>query len=149
MAIQGNEILLAGDFISFGGVNRGRIAAIDLTTGTATDWNPEADLSVKALALGRDGLYVGGSFTNIGGQSRPRIALIKYDSGQASSWDARFLTGQFVSAIAIGTNRVYVGGQFQNIGGQARAIPRGARRHHRGCYRLESAARRSNQRAVV
>jgi hypothetical protein len=120
MAIQGNEILLAGDFISFGGVNRGRLAAIDLSTGEATSWDPEADLSVKALALGRNGLYVGGSFTNIGGQTRPRIALVKYDSGQADSWDAKFLTGQFVSAIAVGTNRVYVGGQFQNIGGQAR-----------------------------
>lgn len=120
LAIQGNEILLAGDFISFGGVNRARLAAIDLTTGAPTAWDPGADLSVKALALGRDGLYVGGSFTNIGGQSRPRIALIKYDSGQADLWDAHLTAGQFVSAIAISTNTIYVGGQFSHLGGQDR-----------------------------
>ncbi|MEO8429061.1 MAG: hypothetical protein ABI651_18370, partial [Verrucomicrobiota bacterium] len=121
MAIQGNEILLAGDFISFGGVNRARIAAIDLSTGAPTAWDPGADLSVKALALGRDGLYVGGSFTNIGGQSRPRIALLKYDSGQADLWDAHVTAGQFVSAIAVGTNTIYVGGQFSHLGGQDRS----------------------------
>jgi Domain of unknown function (DUF5122) beta-propeller len=121
LAIQGNDILLAGDFISFGGVNRSRLAAIDLSTGAPTAWDPGADLSVKALALGRNGLYVGGSFTNIGGQTRPRIALLKYDTGQADSWDPQFLTGQYVSAIAVGTNTVYVGGQFSHLGGQDRS----------------------------
>jgi len=120
LAAQGTQMLLAGDFVSFGGAGRDRLAAIDLRTGGATDWNPGADLTVRALALGRNGLYVGGNFTNIGGLSRPRIALVKYDTGQADAWDAGFAQGQYVSAIAPGRGTVFVGGQFNQIGGQSR-----------------------------
>ncbi len=114
-------LLLGGDFVSIGGVNRGRIAAIDLTTGQATPWDPQADLTVRALALAGNGLYVAGSFTNIGGASHPRIARIRYDNGQADPWDAKFLQGQYVSTIAVGSSSVIVGGQFQKIGGADRS----------------------------
>jgi hypothetical protein len=113
-------LLLGGDFVSIGGVNRGRIAAIDLTTGQATPWDPQADLTVRALALGSSGIYVGGSFTNIGGAAHPRIALLRYDNGQADPWDAKFQNGQYVSAIAVGSSSIIVGGQFFKIGGQDR-----------------------------
>jgi hypothetical protein len=119
-AIQGNSLVLAGDFISFGGVTRQRLAAISLDTGAATDWNPGADLTVKALALGR-ALYVGGSFTNIGGASRPRLAEIDMVTGQATSWDPQFGGGQFVSAIAFSGRSVFVGGTFQKFGGKQRS----------------------------
>src|SRR5262249_52169194 len=88
--------LLGGDFVSIGGVNRGRIAAIDLATGAATPWDPQADLTVRTLAVGGNGVYVGGNFTNIGGASHPRVALVRYDNGRADPWDAQFQQGQFV-----------------------------------------------------
>jgi hypothetical protein len=121
LGVTPTSFLLGGDFVSIGGVNRGRIAAIDLATGGATPWDPQADLTVRALALGSSGLYVGGSFTNIGGASHPRIALVRYDNGQADPWDAKFQQGQYVSAIAVGSSSVIVGGQFQKIGGQDRS----------------------------
>ena len=120
LALQGDTALLAGDFASFGGVNRSRLAALDLASGLPTSWDPSPDFPVRGLALSGSGLYVGGSFTNIGGASHPRIARISYTTGQADAWDAQFAQGQFVSAIAVGKTTVFVGGQFQKIGGQNR-----------------------------
>ena len=119
-AVQGNLILLGGNFVSLGGATRPHIAALSLLTGAATDWNPAADSTVRTLALGRQGLYVGGSFTNIGGAPRPRLAEIDLATGQATTWDPQFGAGQFVAAIAPAGTSVFVGGTFQNVGGRAR-----------------------------
>lgn len=121
LGVQGDMMLLGGDFISFGGVNRAHLAAIDLHTGVPTAWDPGADQTVRAMALASSGVYVGGAFTNIGGASHSRIALLNYATGQADPWDARFQTGQYISAIATGNKTVFVGGQFQKIGGQDRS----------------------------
>ncbi len=120
LGMEDDRLVLGGDFISFGGANRERLAAIDLATGKATAWNPGADNTVRAMSIGAGGIFVGGSFTNVGGLTRPRIALVDRNTGQADSWDGKFTTGQYVSALAAGPSSVFVGGQFTGIGGQSR-----------------------------
>ena len=49
---------------------RNGLAAIDIRTGVATNWNPGANASVSGLVLDGGTLYACGSFTAIGGQPR-------------------------------------------------------------------------------
>ena len=65
---------------------RNNIAALNATTGSATDWNPNAAGTVRALAVNGTTVYAGGEFTNIGGQPRNGIAAINA-AGSATAWN--------------------------------------------------------------
>jgi hypothetical protein len=47
-----------------GGQNRQRLAALD-TSGNATGWDPNPDMTVRALAASGGAVLAGGSFTRI------------------------------------------------------------------------------------
>src|SRR2546423_14771364 len=75
---------VGGDFTSIGGKARNSIAALDASTGLATDWNPNptapfGDAIVMALAVSGSNVYLGGNFTAVGGQ--PRHHLPRVDVG--------------------------------------------------------------------
>ena len=106
-----------GEFTQICGVARNRLAAVDVSTGQLTTWNPNADNIVYALALSGSDLYAGGDFTNIGGHNWNRIAAIHTTDGKATNWNANGT----VRAIALGGSTVCIGGVFTNAGGQARA----------------------------
>lgn len=61
-------VFIAGSFTELmpcsggGGVPRSNIAALDAVTGEPTDWKPDVNGAVHALALSQDGstLFVGG-----------------------------------------------------------------------------------------
>ena len=52
-------VYAGGKFTSIGGQPRNYIAALD-ATGAATNWNPNANAEVNALALGGSTVYAGG-----------------------------------------------------------------------------------------
>ncbi|TVR80243.1 MAG: T9SS C-terminal target domain-containing protein [Chitinophagaceae bacterium] len=81
-------------------------------------WNPNANNTVRALALNGSIIYVGGDFTNIGGASRNRIAAIDVAAGNATAWDPD--ASQPVRALAVSGSTVYAGGDFTGIGGESR-----------------------------
>lgn len=129
----GSILYVAGLFDHIGGQARTSIAALNSTTGTATEWNPNPrylnlDGYVGALALLGSNVYVGGQFTRIGGQARNYIASIDTTTGAATAWDphARCSPVQLkdyacgVSALTISGARVYAGGTFISIGSRVR-----------------------------
>jgi len=136
----GGTLIVAGEFISIGGVARNRLARVGTTGAGAVDgtWNPDADGGVYALALGPAGeVYAGGSFGNVGGLPRAGIAkLFKAGTGAADpAWNADLSGGDpffTVFALAVdGSNNVYAGGSFDFAGefirsGLARLGPGGA-----------------------
>jgi hypothetical protein len=119
MVRDGNTLYLGGEFTQICGVARNRLAAVDVSTGQLTTWNPNADNIVYALALSGSDLYAGGDFTNIGGQNWNRIAAIHTTDGTATNWNPN--ANGTVRAIALGGSTMCIGGVFTNAGGQARA----------------------------
>ncbi|MFO1497574.1 MAG: hypothetical protein U1G07_04130 [Verrucomicrobiota bacterium] len=74
-----NVLYLAGEFTTIAGQNRSRFAAVDLSTGQLTDWNPGADKAATmgpfALSASEQALAVVGDFASIGGKNRSRFAV--------------------------------------------------------------------------
>jgi trimeric autotransporter adhesin len=119
--LSDTTIYVGGGFASIGGEERNNIAAINLTTGTATSWNPNASGVVQTLALSDTTIYVGGNFTSTGGASRNYIAEIDLVTGNATSWNPNAsATVHGVETLALCDTTIYVGGGFASIGGEER-----------------------------
>jgi hypothetical protein len=131
LAVSGGTVYAGGQFTSIttiaGSVLRNRIAALDTATGAATEWNPNANGQVLALAVSGGTVYAAGEFSSIGGQPR-RIAALDAASGAATAWNpnafapigspSAYLTSIYALAVSGGT--VYAGGNFISVGGQTR-----------------------------
>lgn len=124
LALSGSTLYVGGSFAgtnSIGGANRNRIAALNVTNGSATSWNPDASGAVHALAVSGSTVYAAGDFNgtdSIGGADRNNIAALSATTGSATSWDPN-ANGE-VNALAVSGSRVYAGGSFNVIGGAAR-----------------------------
>ena len=118
LIVSGNTVYVGGMFTNVGGQNRNNIAALDMTTGNATAWNPNANFDVTTLEASGGVMYVGGYFTSIGGQSRNYIAALDMTTGNAIQWDPN--ANNFVYTILVNGSTVYAGGEFTNVGGQNR-----------------------------
>ncbi len=99
---------------------RNKIAAIDITTGYVTSWNPGSDGPVLAMAISGNTLFAGGQFTNIGGHARNNIAALDITTNtyNASDWNPN--ANGDVSKIIVSGTTIYVSGSFSNIGGASR-----------------------------
>jgi hypothetical protein len=109
---------VGGTFPVVGGKARNNIAALDLVTGVATNWNPNVNGSVTALASDGSVLYVGGVFSQIGGIARSNLAAADLATGSVTSWQAD--ADHAVAAIAVHQGIVYIGGVFTTVAGQTR-----------------------------
>lgn len=111
------ELLIGGDFLSIGGVLRSRLAALNMTSGAATPWDPSADRDVYTLAASASAIYAGGLFTNVAGQARSRLAavspagaLLPFNPGVTATAANGVLT------LALDGTKLYVGGNFTAVG---------------------------------
>jgi hypothetical protein len=114
---------VGGYFTRIGGQTRNAIAALSMSTGQATSWNPGANYDVGPILVSGGTVYVGGAFTYIGGQPRQGIAALSASTGQATSWNPDAHEGAntgYVNSLALSGSALYVGGSFTQIGGQSR-----------------------------
>jgi hypothetical protein len=91
---------------------------LDVATGLATAWDPNANSTVLTIAVDGSTVYAGGIFTIIGGQTRNNIAALDATTGLATAWDAN--ANFDVKSIVVSGSTVYAGGIFDLIGGQTR-----------------------------
>ena len=120
--VRGDTVYLGGYFTRVDGVTRNHLAAIDATTGKLTGWNPNANGSVRSLALSADGsrILAGGAFGRVGGLGRQRLAAINASTGAVDpTWKPQ--ANDTVYALATSGQSVYVGGKFATVNGQSRA----------------------------
>mgnify|MGYP003694775255 CR=1 FL=1 len=116
-----------------GGSFASNIAALDLATGAATAWDPNAsgtmyqNGTVYGIDVGPGGIYACGTFTSIGGQARPGIAQLDPSTGLATSFNPP-LTGSthtpytYVYVMKRDGNAVYLAGEFVGPHGYFAAV---------------------------
>ena len=130
LAVSGTTVYVGGGFDSIGGQGRNNIAALNMTTGNAIPWNPDANGIVRTLTVSGTKVYAGGLFTYIGGQNRGYIAALDATTGNALAWDPYAILNNWnspcvnsgVTSFAASGTTVYSGGDFASIGGQNRSF---------------------------
>lgn len=123
LATYGQNVYAGGVFTSIGGfVKRNCLAAIDITTGNVTSWDPAptAGAHVRALTT-RDGIvYAGGSLGYFGpgpytsANLRLNLAAIDSATGAVTAFNPGISND--VYSLAVDSANLYVGGDF-NKGG--------------------------------
>jgi uncharacterized membrane protein YtjA (UPF0391 family) len=116
-----NTIYVGGAFTYIGKQSRWYIAALDASSGLATDWNPNADDVVYTLGVNGSTVYAGGKFYAIGRQRRNQVAALNAATGDATAWNPD-VRGELpvVKTLLASSDTIYIGGQFNEAGGQPR-----------------------------
>src|SRR5262245_21027827 len=131
LTVSGNLVYAGGNFPRVGGGDRGNVAAIDVSTGAATGWNPGASGNVYAIAVRGGTVYLGGLFYAVGGgagalSTRTGLAAVDSVTGVPTAWDPEVqgIVGPYggrVRSLALEGGTVYIGGEFTGVGSDRRA----------------------------
>lgn len=118
-AVSGSTLYIGGSFDSVGGEARSNLAAINLSNGSVTSWNPGASAGVSGLGLSGDGstLYVGGGFTTLGGSTRNYLGAVSTSTGSATSWNPDLDGGVTAMTVNATTGSVFAVGAFSSASG--------------------------------
>src|SRR5258706_10807172 len=114
----GNIIYIGGIFsyvgpeTGVGGVVRSNLAALDATTGAATDWNPDVNGPVFDFAVNGSTIFVAGDFSSIGGTPRHALAAIDATTGLPTSWTCNVYSSGVLKTLLLNGSMLYVGGNF-------------------------------------
>jgi hypothetical protein len=122
LVVSDSSLYVAGHFTRVGNVVRGGLAAVDLTTGLAQDWNPNPvdETSLRqapwmyALTVKGELAYVGGHFGVIGSADRWSVAAVSRATGTVTAFDPR-ADGE-VFALGASERSIFIGGAFSSLG---------------------------------
>ncbi len=126
--LSGGKILIAGDFTSYNGTNRSRIARLNSDGSLDLGFNPPTiDHAIYALGLQFDGkIFIGGDFTSLDSLARNRIARLNADgSVETGSLGNQFNPGEgandTVLDLEVQTDgKVVIVGRFTTVDGISR-----------------------------
>lgn len=111
-------VYVGGDFSSIGGIEVGRLAAIDVLTCTVKPFRTGVINSVvRSVALHGSTLYFGGDFDEVSYEPRQHFAAVESSSGDLIPWVAD--ADQTGRAIAVSPDgkKVALGGDFFFVNG--------------------------------
>src|SRR5262249_33107695 len=115
LGVSASRGLATGRFSAANGVARNHLAAIDLTSGQATAWDPDVDGTVSVLAVSGSTIYAGGSFATVN-SGTPQAGLAAFDAASGARTVSPTTNGP-VDTIAPSGATVYVGGNFDTLDG--------------------------------
>lgn len=118
MQLVGQTLYIGGAFDQVNGtVTRNYAAALDVTTGFATPFDPNLNNPVTDLDVEGSTVYLAGQFTAVGGTSRNTAAAVDAGSGALLPWNPA--SDGSVLALAARGSTIYLGGQFSSVNGGA------------------------------
>ncbi|MCL5271300.1 MAG: hypothetical protein M1457_12300, partial [bacterium] len=109
---------IGGGFTQVAGVARNRLAHILANGSLDSNWHPDVDGDVLALARSGAVLYVGGYFSHIDSTERNNAGAVDTTGGAVNDWNPD--ADGSVLALAVAGSAVYAGGEFSTIGGTTR-----------------------------
>lgn len=127
LEVADNTLYVAGSFSSIGGQPRGGLAALDVRTGEATCWDPQAlgwNVSdptrpyFSSVVVHQSAIYAAGEFRSLGGQEGSSngvgyVGAVDMRTGLACSWNPR--PNGIVLALGANRNGIFVGGSFTSL----------------------------------
>lgn len=120
LALDGNTLYFGGDFSQIAGVTRTQLAAVDITSGTATAFTTSFPTyyskDVFALAVDGSKLYVGGNFLNINFTETGYLAVLNKLTGAKEPTEDRAIGGSVYTITPSGGN-ILIGGGYLGITG--------------------------------
>ncbi|MDW8305737.1 MAG: hypothetical protein RML34_01575 [Leptospiraceae bacterium] len=118
------KILVAGDFTTFHGQSRNRIARLLPNGPLDPSFDPGLGASgaIYDLLVQTDGkILVAGAFTSFGGSPRNRIARLNHNGSLDSSFNPGSGANNTIYALALSPdNKIYIAGNFTTYQGEAR-----------------------------
>ena len=123
-AVQADgKILIGGEFTTFNGYSRSRLARLNANGSLDTSFNVSISGSfVNMIALQPDGkILIVGSFSTVGGYSRGSIARLNSDGTVDSSFSAPTPNNSVFAVTAQSDGKIIVAGGFTSLGGTARS----------------------------
>ena len=125
IAIQSDgKIVIGGNFTTYNGTTRNRIARINTDGSLDTTFDPGtgANGTINAIAIQSDGkILIGGLFGTYNGTDRSFIARINSDGSLDTTFDPGTGAGNLIYAIAIQSDgKILIGGLFSSYNGITR-----------------------------
>lgn len=115
------NILVGGDFASYNGTNRTRIARINTNGTLDASFNPGAgaDGSVRSISVQGDGkIIIGGNFLTYNGFGASRIARINTDGSHDATFNSFTGANTYVLSTSIQNDgKIIIGGNFTSYKG--------------------------------
>lgn len=122
--LQDGRILLGGDFLTYNGAPRQRIARIWADSGLDDTFVPGlgANNTVDAVAAQTDGkVVIGGLFTTVGGETRNYLARLNENGTLDTTFNPPGGANGRVLAIVLQTDgKIVIGGDFTRVAGMDR-----------------------------
>lgn len=112
------RVYVGGDFTSFAGQTRRRLAAIDTASlSLVSNFRPNVSYRVATVAAQGSTVYFGGSFGAVAGVTRNRAAAVQASDGGLLPWNPDANFDVKVVRPAPDGSKVYIGGKFDTLGG--------------------------------
>lgn len=115
--LTGSTLYAVGAFTTMCGQPRKNAAAVNITTQSATSWDPNPGNGFGAYTVFKpvtgNTIFIGGTFTSANGKKRNNIAAFDLVSRSLKGWDPN-VNGAVHAILPHGTT-VYIGGTFTRV----------------------------------
>lgn len=124
IAVNGDEVYLAGSFSAINGQPRRGLARVSLSSGTLSDWNPNngsnSNYTFNSILVQGEAVFIGGNFTQVGTTARTHLARLDRQSGNPDPNFNPSVTSAGsprIVSIASDGSELFVAGEFAAING--------------------------------
>ncbi|NNV56085.1 T9SS type A sorting domain-containing protein [Limnovirga soli] len=117
LLFDNDTLYLFGMFSEVNGIQRNKIASIDLTTNELTNWNPAINGYVSTISLINNQIHIGGNFSQVNNTTRNYLAAITKNN-EVTDWIPKCNgpVNQIVSNTT--STSIFLMGSFSRVGSQ-------------------------------